>query len=118
MAMEAFGHAAGLGAFLDVVPLGFGHVGLCVVYSYSIADGGWAASQGVEGRVQLTAQGPTPYPWGTSFIRHTTSGSHPPDPPHRPAKNPNYCSNPVESHIYQPTPHGTLQVKEQNPRGR
>lgn len=39
----------------------------CLLYPYSIADGGWAASQGVEGRVQLTAQRPTPYPLGYLF---------------------------------------------------
>lgn len=46
--------------------------GCLVVYSYSIEDGGWAASQGVEGRVQLTAQRPTPYPWGGLIIEPPT----------------------------------------------
>jgi hypothetical protein len=72
-----------------------GHGSGLVDYLYSIGHAGWAVMW------ETPSNGPRadpPYPWGTSFIRHTTSGSHPPDPVDRPTFLRKACKGSVKAY--------------------
>ena len=92
-----------------------GHGSGLVDYLYSIGHAGWAV------RWEPPSNGPWADPPTPGVVILSGGGwviLGAPDHSHPPAKTHPYCSNPVESHIYRPIHHGTLQVEEQNPRGR